>query len=236
MNKLFPGVTLTVWLGAIAWLLAAQFFVAQVAVAAAWTIPFSLKTRFISDLGNTACGPYPNPSSVIVCSPWHAGMNASFIIVGITMAAGAILTRSAFTAGWRRGLAVALFVAAGLGVLMVGVYPENENITIHSIGAAMNFIGGNMALVLFGLSVPSTSSRSQFTLVQHHDRHCGPDLDGPLRGTPRPGPWPGRDRATRGIYDDNMADRCRVDRLAAAGVRLTSASAMSGDVFDVFAR
>ena len=163
MNKLFPGVTLTVWLGAIAWLLAAQFFVAQVAVAAAWTIPFSLKTRFISDLGNTACGPYPNPSSVIVCSPWHAGMNASFITVGITMAAGAILTRSVFTAGWRRRLAVALFVAAGLGVLMVGVYPENENITIHSIGAAMNFIGGNMALVLFGLSVPSTSSRSQFS-------------------------------------------------------------------------
>jgi hypothetical membrane protein len=77
------------------------------------------------------------------------------------MAAGAILTRSTFTAGWRRGLAVALFVAAGLGVLMVGVYPENENITIHSIGAAMNFIGGNMALVLYGLSVPSTSSRSQ---------------------------------------------------------------------------
>jgi hypothetical membrane protein len=162
VNKLFPGATLTVWFGALAWLLAAQFFVAQVAVAAAWTIPFSVKTRFISDLGNTACGPYPNPSSVIVCSPWHAGMNASFIIVGITMAAGAILARSAFTAGWRQSLAVALFVAAGLGVLMVGVYPENVNITIHSIGAGMNFIGGNMALVLFGLSVPSTSSRSQF--------------------------------------------------------------------------
>ena len=156
------GATLTVWLGALAWLLAAQFFVAQVVVARAWTIPFSLKTRFISDLGNTACGPYPNPSSVIVCSPSHAGMNASFMCVGITMAAGAILARSAFKAGWRRSFAVALFVAAGVGVLMVGMYPENENITIHSIGAGINFIGGNMALVLFGLAVPSTSSRPQF--------------------------------------------------------------------------
>jgi len=153
---------LSVRLGALAWLLAAQFFVAQVAVASAWTTPFSLKTRFISDLGNTACGPYPNPSSVIVCSPWHAGMNASFIIVGITMAAGAILARSAFKASWRRSLAVALFVAAGGGVLMVGVYPENENITIHSIGAGINFIGGNAALVLFGLTVPSTASRPRF--------------------------------------------------------------------------
>jgi len=151
-----------VQIGALAWLLAAQFFVAQVAVASAWTTPFSLKTRFISDLGNTACGPYPNPSSVIVCSPWHAGMNASFVIVGITMAAGAILARSAFKTGWRRGLAVALFVAAGVGVSTVGVYPENENITVHSIGAGINFIAGNTALVLFGLAVSSTSSRPRF--------------------------------------------------------------------------
>jgi len=162
VNKRSLGVSLTVWLGGLAWLLAAQFFVAQVVVAAAWTVPFSLKTRFISDLGNTACGPYPNPSSVSVCSPWHAGMNASFICVGITMAAGAILTRGAFKAGWRQSLAVALFVAAGVGVLMVGIYPENEHITIHSIGAGVNFIGGNMALALFGLAVPSTSWRPPF--------------------------------------------------------------------------
>ena len=69
-------------LGALAWLLAAQFFVAQVVVASAWTMPFSLKTRPISDLANTACEPYPNPASAGVCSPSHAGMNASFIIVG----------------------------------------------------------------------------------------------------------------------------------------------------------
>lgn len=153
---------MTVRLGALAWILAAQFFAAQVAVASAWTMPFSLRTRFISDLGNTACGPYPNPSSVIVCSPWHAAMNASFIIVDITMAAGAILARDAFTPGWRRSLAVALFVVAGVGVLMVGVYPENENITNHSIGAGVNFIGGNIALILFGLAVPSTPSRPGF--------------------------------------------------------------------------
>src|SRR5229473_5466772 len=122
-----------VLVGALAWLLAVQFFVAQVVVASAWTTPFSLKTRYISDLGNTACGHYPPRSSLIVCSPWHAGMNASFIIVGITMAVGAILARRAFEAGWRRRLAVTLFVAAGLGVVMVGVYPENENITNHAI-------------------------------------------------------------------------------------------------------
>jgi hypothetical membrane protein len=149
-------------LGALAWLLAAQFFVAQIVVASAWTQPFSLKTRYISDLGNTACRPYPSPSSVIVCSPWHAVMNASFISVGITMAIGAILARRAFKAEWRTSLAVVLFVAAGAGVMMVGIYPENENISYHSIGAGINFLGGNLALILFGTAVPSMPSRSQF--------------------------------------------------------------------------
>jgi hypothetical membrane protein len=177
-------------IGALAWLLAAQFFVAQVAVASAWTMPFSLKTRSISDLGNTACGPYPNHSSVIVCSPWHAGMNASFVVVGITMAAGAILARGAFRAGWRRSLAVALFIAAGIGVLMVGIYPENENTMNHLIGAGINFVTGNAALVLFGLALPSTPPRPWFIgfsisagilglvstilFASHHDLGLGP--------------------------------------------------------------
>jgi hypothetical membrane protein len=151
-----------VLVGALAWLLAVQFFVAQVAVASAWAIPFSLKTRYISDLGNTACGHYPPRSSLVVCSPWHAGMNASFVIVGITMAVGAILAQPAFEAGWRRRVAVLLFVAAGLGVVMVGVFPENENITNHSIGAGVNFIAGNAALILFGLAVPSTPRQAPF--------------------------------------------------------------------------
>jgi hypothetical membrane protein len=151
-----------VLVGAFAWLLAVQFFVAQVAVASAWAIPFSLKTRYISDLGNTACGHYPPRSSLVVCSPWHAGMNASFIAIGITMAIGAILARTAFEAGWSRRIAVALFVAAGAGVVMVGVYPENENITNHSFGAGVNFIAGNAALILFGLAVPSAPRQAPF--------------------------------------------------------------------------
>ena len=153
---------MTVRLGALAWLLAAQFFVAQVVVASAWTVPFSLKTRVISDLGNTACGPFPNSSSPFVCSPWHAVMNASFIVVGITMAAGAILTRSAFKRGWARALAVPLFVLAGIGVLIVGVYPENVDSSNHAIGAGLNFVGGNAALILFGLSAPPIPSRRAF--------------------------------------------------------------------------
>ena len=76
--------------GPLLWLAAVQFFVAQFIVANAWPTAFNIATRYISDLGNTSCGPYPNPSSPVVCSPWHSVMNASFIIIGITMSAGRV--------------------------------------------------------------------------------------------------------------------------------------------------
>jgi hypothetical membrane protein len=149
-------------------MLAAQFFVAQLVVASAWPGPFSLRTRMISDLGNTACGPSHRPRSTGACSPWHAAMNASFVIVGVTMAAGALLTRRAFKPGWRSGLAVALFVAAGAGVILVGWYPENENAATHVIGAGVNLVAGNTALILFGLATPQSPPRlrlSAFSVI-----------------------------------------------------------------------
>jgi len=153
---------LRVRLGALAWLLAAQFFVAQIVVAAAWTTPFSLKTRNISDLGNTRCGSAKRSSLPPACSPLHAVMNASFIVVGLTMAAGGILARGAFRPGWQSSLAVAFFVAAGAGVVLVGVFPENEHLTNHTIGAGLNFVAGNLALILFGGAVPSQPPRPVF--------------------------------------------------------------------------
>jgi len=149
----------TLRLGALAWVLAVQFFVAQLVVTSAWTAPFSLRTRTISDLGNTACGPSHRPRSAGACSPRHAVMNASFVIVGVTMAVGALLTRHAFAPGAAGTIAAALFVAAGVGVILVGRYPENENATNHLIGAALNFVAGNAALILFGVAVPKSPRR-----------------------------------------------------------------------------
>src|SRR3954469_20961189 len=78
--------------GAIVWVLAIQFFVAQLIVQLAWPTSFSLRTNYISDLGNTACGPYPDGDRIMyVCSPWHALMNASFIALGVIILVGAAL-------------------------------------------------------------------------------------------------------------------------------------------------
>ena len=139
--------------GAIAWVLAAQFFITQVVVATAWPRQFSLKTDYISDLGNTFCGAYPSGSAHFVCSPWYPAMNVSFIVLGVTMIIGAMQTRDAFPRGWVRELAVLLFTLAGLGVMVVGWYPENTNNARHVLGAGLNFIAGNIAMIVFGLAL-----------------------------------------------------------------------------------
>ena len=142
-------------LGALLWILAVQFFIAQVVAASAWKAPFNLSVRNISDLGNTACAADPSG----ICSPWHAVMNASFVLIGVTMAAGAFAARAAFLPGWRRGAAIGLFTIAGVGVILVGFYPENEDSTRHVLGAAVNFLTGNLALMLFGLALPEPGRR-----------------------------------------------------------------------------
>ncbi len=143
----------TIQTGAIAWVLAVQFFITQIVVATAWSRPFSLKSDYISDLGNTVCGPYPAGSAHMVCSPWHVAMNVSFIVLGLTMIIGARLTRGAFPAGWVRTLAITLFTLAGIGVIVVGIYPENIDNARHVLGAGLNFVAGNIAMIVFGLAL-----------------------------------------------------------------------------------
>ena len=133
-------------LGGLVWILAIQFFVVQAVVQSAWTTPFSLTKNFISDLGNTKCGSYPTDSSMLVCSPWHAWMNASFILLGLTILLGVVLLRDAFSPGPMRAVGLGLLAAAGLGHIVVGLFPENVNIAAHKIGAGLNFIAGNLAL------------------------------------------------------------------------------------------
>jgi hypothetical membrane protein len=146
----------TIHRGAVVWMLAIQFFIAQIIVQAAWMTPFSLTANYISDLGNTACGPYPVASNMYVCSPWHAWMNASFVMLGVIILVGAALIYPAFPAGRVRTVGLVLLALAGPGEILVGLFPENVNITPHSIGAAAHFISGNLGIVVLGIAIAVT--------------------------------------------------------------------------------
>src|SRR5215211_640390 len=142
-----------IWLGAVVWMLAIQFFIAQIIVQAAWTTPFSLTANFISDLGNTTCGLYSVASNMYVCSPWHAWMNASFIMLGVIILVGAALIYRAFPAGRMRTVGLVLLALAGPGEILVGLFPENVNLTPHTIGAAAHFVSGNLGIVVLGIAL-----------------------------------------------------------------------------------
>lgn len=147
---------------AVLWITSVQFFLAQAVVQAGWLTPFSLRDNFISDLGNTACAPYPLDSAMYVCSPWHAWMNASFIVFGVQIVAGAIIYFRSMPFSLGRALGWFLIFLAGPGVILVGIYPENEAIEPHRLGAALNFICGNLGMVALGLSVRTLEPWKRF--------------------------------------------------------------------------
>ncbi|MEK7748115.1 MAG: DUF998 domain-containing protein [Nitrospirota bacterium] len=148
-----------VWLGAIVWIFAVQFFVVQVVVQSAWETPFSLMHNFISDLGNTRCGPYPIDSEMYVCSPWYRWMNASFILLGMIILVGALLVHKAFTGGIARTAGLTFLVLAGFGNIAVGLFPEDVNNTYHTIGAAAHFIFGNIGMSALGIAFGQNRQR-----------------------------------------------------------------------------
>ena len=87
-----------------------------------------------------------------VCSPLHAGMNAAFIVEGVRLLSGTILTATAWSGHGRRLVWQVIVGVAGISWMLVGLIPEDVNLTGHSVGALPIFIVGNIALIVAGCS------------------------------------------------------------------------------------
>jgi hypothetical membrane protein len=130
--------------GSLLWILSVQYFIVQILVAGAYDGQFSLAHNTISDLGNTACAMYGDR---FVCSPWHILMNGSFILLGLTQLLGAAMFY--FSNKSRRNLiGFGFLMLAGIGTIIVGLYPENAPGPMHAFGAALPFVLGNIAMLV----------------------------------------------------------------------------------------
>jgi hypothetical membrane protein len=141
--------------GGCLWILAGlQFAIAQVVTAEAWNPAYSWTNNYISDLGNTACGTFavPHGSPAYVCSPLAPLMNASFIISGVLVIAGALLLSGVWPRGRIVTVSLVLWVIAGLGKIGVGLVPENTNVGIHLL-AALNIPVESIAVLLVSLAI-----------------------------------------------------------------------------------
>ena len=141
-------------IGAIAWILTLQFFVAQGIVQSAWTTPFSLAHNMISDLARVTCGPlHRAPGIDVACSPWHALMNASIILNGLLIPAGAYLTRASWPPRRMMTMALVMIALSGPGNLLVGLFPSDTATAGHMLGAGIILVLANPGMVLAGLAL-----------------------------------------------------------------------------------
>jgi hypothetical membrane protein len=137
-------------LGPVLYVTGMQYFAVQFLVALRWPKPYSLSRDTISDLGNTSCGIW---NGRYVCSPLHDLMNGSFIVLGVTMLLGSLLMFRQYGKG---RIAAAGFTAmglSGLGVIIVGIFPENSVPALHGLGSVLPFTLGNAALTAMALSL-----------------------------------------------------------------------------------
>jgi hypothetical membrane protein len=148
--------------GPIFWALSIQYFVAQVVVARAWSYPYSVAHNTISDLGNTVCSLYRGS---VVCSPRHVWMNLSFVALGISMIAGSVLLGRILSKNAVSAAGFACMSLAGVGTVLVGLFPENTVSALHIIGAALTFLLGNVALLLFGFALEMPRSLRYCTVA-----------------------------------------------------------------------
>ena len=125
--------------GALAWLLTLQFFVVETITQVRVGGPYSRTDELISALGAAD-------------SPAHRLMNASFVVQGALILAGALLLRPALRGAGAR-VAPVLLGAAAIGVLLVGVFPQDANLTLHRTGAVLYLAGSGLGLIALAYAV-----------------------------------------------------------------------------------
>lgn len=143
------------------WMLSLQYFIVQIAVASAWRQPYSIANNTISDLGNTNCSIY---SGRYICSPLHDLMNTSFIVLGVFMATGSLLIYQEFKENRASLIGFSFMLIAGIGTMLVGIFPENTISALHIIGAALPFLIGNLGIIILGYTLNIPKSLRIFTL------------------------------------------------------------------------
>jgi hypothetical membrane protein len=131
------------------------YFIAQLAAAWVWNPPYSVITDTISDLGKTT-------------SPRHVLMNAAFVLLGVVMSLGSLLIYQEFRRAslvQQRGALVGFTVmgVAGVGAVLVGVFPENTSHALHLVGAVLAIGGGIVAIFVLGWVLELPERLSTFT-------------------------------------------------------------------------
>ena len=126
-------------LGAIFWLLTAEFFIAQFLAQAAWP-GYSMAIEDISLLGVTSCGAYLNPAPggiMPVCSPLSLLFNIGMTLNGVLVVLGVWFTRDLWPQTRLKLVALWLLALGGDGTMLAGLFPLDTMPVLHLVGAVL---------------------------------------------------------------------------------------------------
>ncbi|GGF99130.1 hypothetical protein GCM10007304_11260 [Rhodococcoides trifolii] len=123
------------------------YILVEVALSFTTSSPYSLLDNTISDLGATTCTDITYAyGPVAVCSPLHAVMNGAFVVSGIALIVGALLSRRSWPE--RRSSTVALWLIAvgGVSSVATGLVPLDVDLELHVLVSAPSFIALQLAM------------------------------------------------------------------------------------------
>ncbi|MCI4355803.1 MAG: DUF998 domain-containing protein [Thermoplasmata archaeon] len=143
MTSYGPLVRRSARLGGAVLVLGTLQFVAAMIVVQLKFPGYSVTGNSISDLGGSM-------------SPWATVFNVSVRVLGILGLLGTVLFRSAFSSKTTTHIGIAALLAADLGAVGVGVFPEGSTwpfASIHSLVTLIAFLGAGVALVFLSLAM-----------------------------------------------------------------------------------
>jgi len=80
-------------------------------------------------------------------------MNVSFLVLGVAMILGSILTYHGFNTSRKTAIGFGSIAVGGFGVILVGLFPENSIPALHGIGSTLPFLIGNMGILLLSVTL-----------------------------------------------------------------------------------
>ncbi|GAB3820232.1 DUF998 domain-containing protein [Kribbella italica] len=130
------------------------YFGLQLAVVAAWPVPYEFLHHTVSDLGWTTCTTEQRPGGVLrSCSPRHAWFNSGGIVLYLLLALGAVLLRGLST---RPRWFVALWAVIAVFGIATSLVPGDVSIELHSLLAVPLFLATLAVLVLSAATMRGT--------------------------------------------------------------------------------
>lgn len=144
-------------IGALFWIALSLYFIVELLIIRASTVPYNFLKQPMSDLGVTICGiDTYELAAYEICSPAHLTMNWTFTLTGIAVFTGAIFLHKFWPDNKKTKTATVLLVIFGVSYSFSGIFPADINFLVHTFASLPGMFVQIPALIIIGRAIRST--------------------------------------------------------------------------------